>query len=625
MCGIAGYVSEDECPEAAVLERMGRLMRHRGPDDQGLLLDGDVGLVHRRLSIVDLATGHQPVLNEDESVCAMLNGEIYNFAELRADLVKRGHLFRTTGDTEVLVHLYEEHGSAMIERLNGMFAFALFDRGTRTLLIARDRMGQKPLFYHHRPGLFAFGSELDCLRCVPGLDPSVDPDAIGYYLRYRYVPAPLSIYRDIFKLEPGCALELRDGALRSWRYWSIPETPASVVTTPDERERIQEEFAELLRDSVRLRMLADVPVGAFLSGGLDSTVISSLMTEMSPQPIRTFSIGFTVASYDESALAARSARELGTIHDTHRMSEVPIDEVSGILARFGEPFADPSAVPTYYLCRSAARHVKVALSGDGADELLGGYNRYRVGALAERWSRAPHALRSRSLAALIGWLPEGRGYYGSSVVKKLKHSARLLDTLASGGGLASSRAFPPHEFARLFRAREGFDDLDPVAARDRLDRDTSLPERMLRADCRSYLPDDILVKVDRMSMAHSLEVRSPFMDHRVVEAVVRAPMSCKLHEGTSKRMLRRLATDRFPSVARRAKHGFEAPIADWLAGPLHEPLMDMLESVSIDGLDERYLAVLAADHRRGRSDQSGKLWPAFALLSWYDGSAVRPC
>lgn len=613
MCGIAGYLSRDIAPCERVLRSMGERMFQRGPDEEGVFLDGNLGMVHRRLSIVDLENGRNPIFNEDGTVCAMLNGEIYNHKELRGQLKSKGHIFKTESDTEVLVHLYEEYGRDLVKRLNGMFVFVIYDSKLRSLMILRDRMGQKPLYFSHKKSMFAFASDIRCFEELPDFSLSIDNQAEQYMLRYQYIPAPLSIYEEIEKLPPATGLEYRDGKLERWQYWKFP-LPSEPLTHTS-YDALREEFNALLCDSVRLRMMADVPVGSFLSGGLDSTAITCAMSDISERT-RTFSVGFSASTYDESGDAREVADILNTEHTEFNLDEIPHDEIGEILKEFGEPFADASAIPTYFLCKMAGTQVKVALSGDGADELMGGYNRYRVGRLINLWKEVPSAIRPGNLSSLVDWMPENDEYYATNITKKVKHSLRLVDVLSDGSGRASSRVISDNQLSRVFSYGPEFDKRDPVYGRDQLFKTVDLPERMFYADCNSYLPDDILVKVDRMSMAHSLEVRSPFMDYRLVEFLSKVPMQYKLHKGESKIILRDYVKQRFPAASRRSKHGFEAPIAKWLSGPLYEKYMDLLSSSTDTFIKTDYIRRLCMEHANTRKDHSKVLWPIYVLLNW---------
>ena len=521
MCGIAGiYFLDGRRPEAGLLRRVGDAMRHRGPDDDGVFVHDAFGMVHRRLSIIDLNTGRQPIFNETGSVGTILNGKIYNYLELREDLEARGHVFSTNSDTEVLVHLFEEAGNLdFLDDVNGMFAFVIYDLQSRTLWLARDRTGKKPIYYYYDGRQFAFASELQALTQFPGLHLSVSPKAVDAFLRYNYVPSPLSIYREVRKLPAAHVLKLEGGQISTHRYWRMP------VPKPDRRlsdGAFQEAFHEHLARAVGGRMISDVPLGAFLSGGLDSTAIAALMSDRSGSAVSTFSIGFGSRSFDESGQASEVARALQTDHHVEMQETIDVNDIDKILWQFGEPFGDSSAIPTYYLCKMARKGVTVALSGDGADEVLAGYNRHVASRFAARWARLPGPLRIRQPFRWIAALPEGTGYYGDSFTKKLKLLARFVDRLEENpenfmpfmpividDGARSSM------YSESFRQAVAEDDCrDPVLDVARHYAGLGLVERMLWTDLETYLTDNIHVKIDRMSMAHSLEVRCPFLDVR---------------------------------------------------------------------------------------------------------------
>lgn len=621
MCGIAGYTAAPgRPPSKAVLDAIGDAMRHRGPDDDGHYIDTDIGLVHRRLSIIDLAGGKNPIFNEDRSVCVVLNGEIFNYRVLKRDLIARGHVFTTECDTEVLVHLYEERGVDLVEALNGMFAFALYDRRQKRLLLARDRLGQKPLYYSLHRGCFAFASEIQCFHAVPGLPMEIDETSVRRFLRYQYVPRPNTIYRHIRQLDPAHTLIFEHDEIRVENYWQLPPNPEPASM---DSGSIDVRFRELLEDSVRCRMMADVPLGAFLSGGLDSAAIVATMADLSDMPVNTFTVGFQSASHDESDDADHVARQLGTIHRCARIDRIDPERIPTILAAFGEPFADASAIPTDYLCQAAREHVTVALSGDAADELLGGYNRYRVGLALARLGGESAAPIWAMLARGARWLPDSHRYYGSSVGKQLKHTERWLSSLVSSGGSVSPRSMKDEELVQLLGHDPEEATSDPVRARDAKQYGYRLPERMLRADCDSYLPDDIFVKIDRVSMRHGLEVRSPFVDYRLVEFVATLPIASKLDATGSKRPLRRLVQHRLPEVVGKRKHGFEPPVAEWLAGPLRDPALDLLHTCGNGVLDRSTVESWWTAHATGRVDHAKRLWPIYVLLVWLNEETKR--
>lgn len=621
MCGIAGMVRFDGVrPDENELSRAAQALKHRGPDDSGIFVKDAAALVHTRLSIIDLASGHQPIFSPDGSVVTVLNGEIYNYRELRDELKRQGHQFQTQSDTEVLVHLYQEYGGLdFLHKLNGMFAFALYDLKRRLMWIARDRTGKKPVYYYRDGDKFVFASELQAIRAFSGLNLSVSPKAIDLYLRYNYVPAPLSIYEQVYKLDAAHFIKVENDQIETTRYWRMP---APSPDTSMSREAFQTTFEEKLRDAVRARLVSDVPLGAFLSGGLDSTAIVSMMCETATERVSTFSVGFGSRSFDESSDAGAVASALGTDHHVEMQASLDVRDIDGILRQFGEPFGDNSAIPTWYLCRMARNNVTVALSGDGADEVLGGYNRYRASQFASRWASLP-------LRPPIHWvegLPEGSGYYGDSFVKKLKMLARFIRRLDDNPDNVMPIVMDDSTRARCYS--KAFRDSLPAAADPVMDVSryyASLPltERMLWTDLESYLADDILVKVDRMSMAHSLELRCPFLDVNLLEFLSTVPLSLKIQGSDTKSMLRRFVGRQFPDVAARSKHGFEAPAAQWLKSDLREQTDDLFNSPwARERFDNAALTSMLDAHRTRKQDLSKPLWALFVLFHWADTHTV---
>ena len=621
MCGIAGmFYLDGRRPDEGVLSRVGDAMRHRGPDDEGIFVHGSFGMVHRRLSIIDLNTGQQPIFNESGTVATILNGEIYNFQKLREELESKGHRFSSYSDTEVLVHLYEEtHNLDFLDKVNGMFAFVIYDLEQRILWLARDRAGKKPIYYYQDDRLFAFASELQALTRIPELRLTVSPRAVDTFLRYNYIPSPLSIYREVSKLPAAHTLRLQRGEVNTHRYWRMP--------SPEPNQRLSdEEFLEAFREhlgrAVAGRMISDVPLGAFLSGGLDSTAIVTLMGDHSCSRVSTFSMGFGSRSYDESDHAADVARSLQTDHFVELQETIDVDDVAKILWHFGEPFGDSSAIPTYYLCKMARKGVTVALSGDGADEVLAGYNRYVASHFAARWKRIPKPLRQRRPLSWIGALPEGTGYYGDSFTKKLKLLSRFIDRYEENEEnvmpILLDDATRASMYTESFREAV-IDDVsdDPVLDAVRRHAGLGLTEQMLWTDLDTYLIDDINVKVDRMSMAHSLEVRCPFLDVRLLEFLATVPLSLKITGSETKLLLRRIVSQRFPDVARRRKHGFEAPIGEWINGDLSERLDDLFASALAGEYFQRAQLLAWLDqHRTQGQDLAKPIWAVFVFLSW---------
>jgi asparagine synthase (glutamine-hydrolysing) len=624
MCGIAGkvYADRHRQVEEGLLRAMCQAMVHRGPDDEGYYLKGQVGLGMRRLEVIDLEGGHQPMANEDESLWIVFNGEIYNHVALRQELEEKGHRFRTAADTEAILHLYEEDGLDCLQRLRGMFALALWDVASRTLVLARDRIGKKPLFYAQLPGALSFASELGPLLHDPHIDRELDLHAIDEYLSYLFIPHPRTIYRSIRKLPPASWAVYRDGQLRVERYWNVEYRPASRRRRP---EANLEELDALLREAVRLRLAADVPVGAFLSGGLDSSLVVALMQQEGGGPVRTFSIGFEESSYDELAHARQVARYLGTEHQECVVRYQVQELLPRLLAHFGEPFADSSAIPTYHLARMTRSGVTVALSGDGGDEVFGGYRRYQARRLAGVYNRWPGVL-GRGVVDRIGrQVREPATYYGTSLVKKFKRFAEFAAALREAPETSWGFFFTRREkadlyaenFADVLRGNPETPSLQPYFRA----QGHAGSQAMLWADLMTYLPDDILAKVDRMSMACSLETRAPLLDHRVVEFMAQVPADQKCTLRHSKRLLRRLGARYLPGVVlARPKQGFAIPLNRWLQHELRAWMEEVLRSPECRerGLF-RPAAVegMIAQHIQGRRDYSQQLWALLVLESWF--------
>jgi asparagine synthase (glutamine-hydrolysing) len=618
MCGIAGRFNYDgrRPVDRGILQAMTDAVRHRGPDAGGYYHGAGVGLGHRRLSIIDLSTGDQPLGNEDGSVQVVFNGEIYNFAEVRAELIAHGHRFRTGSDTEIIVHGYEQWGERCVDRFRGMFAFAVWDANQRRLLLARDRLGVKPLYYAELPGEgLVFGSEIKSLLEDPSVPRDWRPEAIDAYLTLLYVPAPGTVYRAVRKLPPAHVLVADGQGIRISRYWDLEFTGTGAAKREEE---YLEELDALLREAVGLRLISDVPLGAFLSGGIDSSTVVAYMKEASGTPPVTMAVGFNDREFDEVEHAETVARHLGC--EFHALVANPqIEDLLPKLAwHFDEPFADSSAVPTYYVSKAARELVTVALSGDGGDELWAGYQRHRV----EQWEqRARTALGPAAAAA--GWL-------GRALPLSVK-GARSLRHLASAPDQAYALKhaygmFEPGAKDRLYTT----DFTGRIAGADAFSsfRDAwhacASPDPMDRAlytDARTYMIDDVLTKVDRMSMAVSLEAREPLLDHKLLEFAARVPMSLKLKDGQSKYLLRRILDRKVPrSIVERGKRGFAAPIGEWLRGPLagmtHELLTDgRLRDRGV--LDAREVTRLWDEHRTRRAEHPHRLWQLVMLELWF--------
>jgi asparagine synthase (glutamine-hydrolysing) len=634
MCGICGaaWTEDSHGPSDVQLARMVERLRHRGPDDAGVYRDAHAALGFRRLSIIDVAGARQPLANEDGTVQVVYNGEIYNFPALRHRLEARGHVLRSAGDTEVLVHLYEDERERMFPLLRGMFALALWDAARRTLILARDRMGQKPLLYRVDAGRIVFASELKSLLALPEAELSrrLDPLALDQYLTYGYVPHPRTILDGVYKLPPAHYAVWRDGRLRLERYW-----------TPDwdfERARpIVEDIEELratLADAVREQMVSDVPLGAFLSGGIDSTIIVGLMQRASDRPVKTFAIAFDDPAFDESAYAELAARHLGTEHRTFRVEPDAWEALPSLAEQFDEPFADSSALPTWFVSRETRREVTVALTGDAGDELFGGYDRYRALALTGLFDRLPAGSR-RVLGGPLAWaLPAS-----ARAKTRLRAARRLIEGLGDPPVLRYLRwmtSFPEAERIGLYSASfldalgaaaaDAPDEADPASvltrAWDAAPRRDPVTRAMI-ADMLTYLPGDLLHKVDMASMAHSLECRGPFLDHRVVELALAMPLDRKLRlrRGRSKVVLKRAFADLLPPAIRtRPKMGFGVPIDRWFRGPLRDQLRGVLldATASDRGLFRRArVERWIEEHEQGRRDHAYRLWALLVLELWF--------
>jgi asparagine synthase (glutamine-hydrolysing) len=633
MCGITGWANLDaRTPPPAgakeLLHSMCERMVHRGPDSEGLMLATGVALGMRRLAIIDLVTGEQPVFNEDHSVAAILNGEIYNYRQLRDDLEKRGHSFRSASDTEVLPHLYEEYGKEVVQHLNGMFAFALWDAKRRRLFIARDRFGEKPLYWGVFDNTLLFASEPKVLLAHPAVKPSLNVQALRQYLSFDYVPAPLSIYQGINKLPAAHTLTLEDGSIESACYWRLSYRTKEPV--PTEHEAAQE-LVDLLADSVRMRLVSDVPLGVLLSGGVDSSTIAALAVRASAEAVKTFSISFAESSFDESSYARGVAKFLGTDHHEERLSaNLAANLVGEIGSWVDEPLSDPSLVPTYLLSRFTRKHVTVALGGDGGDELFAGYPMYRGHRLAEIYKRIPRFLRARLIEPLVHRLPV------KTKNLSLDYKALRFITGAKYEPVARHHiwfgSFTPEQQKQLLTKevlQQTNGDIYADAERMVGECDAkSLVEQMQHLDTKLYLAEDILTKVDRASMSVSLEVRAPFLDPRVAEFAASLPAHYKLRGAKTKYILKRAVADLVPPfVTRRSKKGFGVPVAEWLKGQLRPLARDLLspERVRKAGVfNPAYITRLQDEHERGVANHRKLLWTLLMFELWHESFIETP-
>ena len=626
MCGICGFLNFNyELGKAqSVVKKMCRTMHHRGPDDEGYYFGDHVALGMRRLSIIDVEGGHQPVFNENKTMCSVINGEIYNYRELKGELEKKGHRFLSNSDSEVLIHLYEEYGVECLDKMNGMFAFAIWDGTAKILFVARDRIGIKPLYYHFNNGKFVFGSELKSLLEHPAITKKIDYKALSQYLTYEYVPAPRSILKDINKLSPGhfIVIDSKD-QLTIKQYWDYNFSDKLVFNN-------ENECVELLlgkfHQAVKRRMISDVPLGTFLSGGIDSGMIAAAMKNISPGLVDSFNIGFKEKSFDESEYAGNLAGFLGL---NHRSKICDSSDMLALLPKLtdilDEPLGDNSVLPTYLLSQFCREHVTVALSGDGGDELFAGYPTYQAHKFADIYRRYPGYLGRNLLDKCLLNLPVStKNFSFDFKVKKFISGIDYPDVQRHSIWLGS---FSPHETVKLFHPSineelQGYDVFEITRQLLKSARVTTRLDAILYLDMKLYLQEDLLVKVDRTSMANSLEVRVPFLDHEFVDFATRLPDNLKLRLFKTKYLLKKAAKESLPSkVIHRSKKGFGAPVASWIKNELKEMFCDTFskDKVKREGLFQYpYIKQLLDDHFNGKSDNRQKLWTLFVFEKWYE-------
>src|SRR5579872_287887 len=618
MCGIAGLIGrEGETVTVEQVKRMTDRIVHRGPDDEGIYAKGNVGLGMRRLSIIDLAGGQQPIFNEDGSVVVVYNGEIYNFLELRQELASRGHKFRTHSDTEMIVHLYEEMGADCVTRLRGMFAIALYDVKRDSLLLARDRLGKKPLYYALHEGRFFFGSEIKAMLAAAPELAEVNPEGVLQFFYYGYIPDPYSAFRGIQKLASGYLAEYKGRELKVRQYWDVP---AYGVNDPGSDEACLEEMERRLAEAVRLRMISDVPLGALLSGGVDSSIVVALMARESSAPVKTFSIGFSKADFNEGEYARVAAERFGTEHHELVVDPDITETLNRLTGMMEEPFGDSSMIPTFYVSEMARRHVTVALSGDGGDELFAGYDRYVVNLKRQRFEVIPNWVGEAFRNHVYPRLPldvKGRKLAWNIT---LKSRDRYLDGVSFFPAVERDRGIFSDDFAanarRLsdpFRQFENYYDQAPAS---------DLLSRLMYLDTKTYLTGDILTKVDRMSMANSLEMRCPILDHVFVEWVAGLPVKYKYRNGTRKFLFKQLAQRLgIPSqLLNRPKQGFSLPLVHWMRHELKDGLMQILlepRTVQRGYFKPQGIRSLLDEHFRGRRNHAGVLWMLLVFELWH--------
>jgi asparagine synthase (glutamine-hydrolysing) len=621
MCGICGVVSfQPNVPlDRSILLRMNASLRHRGPDDEGYYEDDQVSLAMRRLSIIDLHTGQQPISNESGNVWVVYNGEIYNFQEVRVALEQRGHIFKTRADTEVIVHAYEEYGDECVTYFNGMFAIALWDVRKRRLLLARDRLGIKPLYYWWGANKLVFGSELKALTLHPDVPRQVDLAALDLFLTLEYIPAPRTIYEGVYKLLPGHLLVVEQGKLKLTQYWDVPCQPIR-----QSEAECAEVLADLIKESVRLRLISDVPLGAFLSGGIDSSTIVGSMSQSTHEPVRTFSIGFEDDTYNELPYAEAVAKHFGTKHHAQVLKLDHGNLTEQLVAHFDEPFADTSIFPTFLVSQLASREVKVVLSGDGGDELFAGYDTYLAEKLNRYYGRLPRPLRQQFLPKFAKWLPPQpakkglinrlkRMFEGGALDPSLQHTRWMMFLNSSDKDSlyrSDLRATLYDEvtldlFSGYFKKANGFDHLT----------------QQQYVDLKTYLADDILTKVDRMSMAVSIEARVPLLDYHIVEFAMNLPAHMKLNGTRTKSILRSAVKHLVPNlVLEKPKQGFSIPMKRWLCTSLKPMMLDLLSKDSLHKsgyFDHQVVTTWIREHLEGRANHSHRLWALMVFEMWH--------
>ncbi len=627
MCGIAGIYSYHKVDKEILQDtiiRMTCCLRHRGPDDSGYHIESNVALGHRRLSIIDLQSGHQPLYNEDKSACIVFNGEIYNYRQIRRELIGTGHRFSSNSDTETILHAYEEWGVDCLKQLRGMFAFCIWDRREQTLFLVRDRLGKKPLFFRQADEKFLFASEMKSILQDAEFKRSLNTEAMVSYFVFSYIPAPLTVYEGIQKLPAGHYALVRDGRVTIHKYWDLYFEPDTKKSEKD----FEQEFMKLLEESVKIRLMSEVPLGAFLSGGVDSSTVVSLMSRKSNSPVKTFTIGFggnTGGYADERKYAKLVAEKYKTVYREHEVMPDAARLIETIVKSFDEPFADDSTIPSYYVCKMARKHVTVALSGLGGDEAFGGYERYLGFRLGQLYSRVPHVIREAVIRRLVENMPESSsGSYSVNHVKrfirsssensaeryfgfvsKLSNGYRKTFFTDNGRRIPEAYASVTQNYQKIFNAENARDPLNKV----------------FYYDVKTYLPEDILACTDRMSMHHSLEVRTPFVDHKLLEFCATIPPELKLKRFRKKYLLKRAVSGLLPPpILSHKKQGFVGPMTKWLQTDLKAATSSMLsgENLAKHGIfDPKTVKTILDDHYEGREINDTLIWSLLVFQAWF--------
>jgi asparagine synthase (glutamine-hydrolysing) len=618
MCGIAGFIEQENsnlAEKSARLDAMCRIITHRGPDEQGMTVEGRAALGMRRLSIIDLKGGQQPIYNEDDSILIVFNGEIYNFQDLRVRLQEKGYKFNTHSDTETILHAYQEYGENCVDHLRGMFAFAIWNKRDESLFIARDRVGKKPLFYALVNGNFVFGSELKVLLEHGEISREIDHAALDAYLTFGYVPEEFCIFKDVKKLLPGHHLTFKDSRIETKKYWDFHYVaPVEVKSAAEYIERLRHEITE----AVRIRLISEVPLGAFLSGGVDSSSIVGAMTQLSSAPVKTFSIGFNEDSFNELKFARLAAEHFGTEHHEFIVTPDLVETVDQLVWHFDEPFADSSALPTFMVAKMARDYVTVVLSGDGGDELFAGYTRYVVDKKRNGFSQLPGFIR-KGVQAVSANLPHGA--IGKNYLYNVSLDAveRYIDSISHFNKIRRKSLYSADFQARLNGSFGVAENLYRSFAQS-VETGNAI-DNLLYLDSKTYLPSDILVKVDRMTMAASLEARVPLLDHKLIEFIAGIPAELKMKGLETKYIFKKAMEGVVPEeILYREKQGFGVPINQWINSQLRERIHDTLSDAKTEQrgyFDKKYIRTLLDEHHRGRRDHAHVLWMLWMLELWH--------
>jgi asparagine synthase (glutamine-hydrolysing) len=628
MCGICGWMTFRSASDVQSVQQMNAKLTHRGPDDSGIAVFENAALGMSRLSIIDLAGGHQPISNDDETCWIVFNGEIYNFLGLRKELKAKGYRFKAQSDTEVVLRAYEEWGDDCLNRLRGMFALALYDSRsaknasvdgvweTSRLLLARDRVGKKPLYYYRDEARIIFGSEIKAILAHPSVKARVRRHILPLYLTYGYVPAPYTLFENIYELAPGHKVLVQNGGVTVDRYWEVPPQDAGIELS---EKQYVETLRELFEDAVKVRLISDVPLGAFLSGGVDSAAVVAFMTRILNQPVQTFAIGFTDdPSFNELEHARTVANHFKSDHHEFLVSSNAIDLLPKLVWHYDQPFADSSAIPSFLVAQMTRNHVKVALTGDGGDELFAGYERFAAARLAENYRRTPYLLQSTA-KRLLGMMPEATTYRG--FVRRARRFVNVAALPLPERYLHWVGIFPPCLIGELLTDKGEFDCIAHFQAYFNSAHDNDLIGQLLSVNMKTYLPGDLLVKTDRMTMANSLEARCPFLDHELLEFSCRIPSELKLKGMTTKYILKRALQGIVPQeIIDRKKHGFGVPVGRWFRTSLKRYLHETL--LSPGALQRGYfreptLCRLIREHETGKRDHGHRLWALLTLEIWH--------